>query len=283
MNRGIALMIAATIVFAVQDGLSRHLADAYSVWLVVMIRYWFFAAFVIALAARQPGGLRVATRSNVPLLQITRGLLLAGEICVMITAFVMLGLAASHAIFAIYPLLITAFAGPVLGEHAGWRRWAAVAVGFAGVLIILRPGAEAISPGALVALLSAAMFAVYGLLTRLVSRHDPVSVSFFWTGVAGAVLTTAVGIWHWEVMSPANYAWMATLCVTGVSGHWLLIRAYDLSPASEVQPFAYLQLVFATAIGVLVFGELLEWPLLLGGALIVGAGIFTIRRQARSG
>lgn len=276
-------MIAATIVFAVQDGLSRHLADAYSVWLVVMIRYWFFAAFVIALAARQPGGLRVATRSNVPLLQITRGLLLAGEICVMITAFVMLGLAASHAIFAIYPLLITAFAGPVLGEHAGWRRWAAVAVGFAGVLIILRPGAEAISPGALVALLSAAMFAVYGLLTRLVSRHDPVSVSFFWTGVAGAVLTTAVGIWHWEVMSPANYAWMATLCVTGVSGHWLLIRAYDLSPASEVQPFAYLQLVFATAIGVLVFGELLEWPLLLGGALIVGAGIFTIRRQARSG
>ncbi|MEL7460107.1 MAG: DMT family transporter [Pseudomonadota bacterium] len=277
------MMIAATIVFAVQDGLSRHLADAYSVWLVVMIRYWFFAAFVIALAARQPGGLRVATRSNVPLLQITRGLLLAGEICVMITAFVMLGLAASHAIFAIYPLLITAFAGPVLGEHAGWRRWAAVAVGFAGVLIILRPGAEAISPGALVALLSAAMFAVYGLLTRLVSRHDPVSVSFFWTGVAGAVLTTAVGIWHWEVMSPANYAWMATLCVTGVSGHWLLIRAYDLSPASEVQPFAYLQLVFATAIGVLVFGELLEWPLLLGGALIVGAGIFTIRRQARSG
>lgn len=282
MNRGIAMMIAATFVFAVQDGISRYLADAYSVWLVVMIRYWFFAAFVIALAARQPGGLRAATRSNVPLLQITRGLLLAGEICVMVTAFVMLGLAASHAIFAIYPLLITAFAGPVLGEHAGWRRWAAIAVGFAGVLIILRPGAEAISPGAFVAMASAAMFAVYGLLTRLVSRHDPVSVSFFWTGVAGAVLTTAIGIWHWEVMGPDHYAWMAVLCVTGVLGHWLLIRAYDLSPASDVQPFAYLQLVFATAIGVTIFGELVEWPLVLGGALIVGAGIFTIRRQAKA-
>ncbi|MEM9852548.1 MAG: DMT family transporter, partial [Pseudomonadota bacterium] len=256
------MMIAATFVFAVQDGISRYLADAYSVWLVVMIRYWFFAAFVIALAARQPGGLRVATRSNVPLLQITRGLLLAGEICVMVTAFVMLGLAASHAIFAIYPLLITAFAGPVLGERAGWRRWAAIAVGFAGVLIILRPGAEAISPGAFVAMLSAAMFAVYGLLTRLVSRHDPVSVSFFWTGVAGAVLTTAIGIWHWEVMRGDHYAWMAVLCVTGALGHWLLIRAYDLSDASDVQPFAYLQLVFATAIGVTVFGELVEWPLL---------------------
>ncbi|MEO1239592.1 MAG: DMT family transporter, partial [Pseudomonadota bacterium] len=173
-------------------------------------------------------------------------------------------------------------ARPKRVQRAGWRRWSAVCIGFVGVLIILRPGAEAISPGALVALLSAAMFAVYGLLTRLVSRHDPVSVSFFWTGVAGAALTTAVGIWHWEVMEAAHYAWMALLCVTGVAGHWLLIRAYDLSEASDVQPFAYLQLVFATTIGVVIFREILEVPLIMGGVLIVAAGIFTIRRQARA-
>lgn len=281
MNKGIAMMIGATFVFAVQDGLSRHLADAYSVWLVVMIRYWFFAAFVIALALRQPGGFRNAIHTKAPVLQITRGLLLAGEICVMVTAFVLLGLAASHAIFATYPLIITALAGPVLGETAGWRRWAAIAVGFTGVLIILRPGAEAIQPGAFVALLAAGMFALYGLLTRRAARHDPVSVSLFWTGAAGAVLTTAIGIWHWEPMSVQNYGWMAMLCVTGVLGHWLLIRAYDLSEASEVQPFAYLQLVFATAIGVLIFRETLEWPLVTGGVIIVAAGIFTIKRQGR--
>ena len=279
MTRGIAMMIAAAFVFAVQDGLSRYLADAYSVYLVVMIRYWFFAAFVVAVALRQPGGLRAAAATDAPFLQVVRGLLLAAEVCVMVTAFVLLGLVASHAVFACYPLMITALAGPVLGERAGWRRWLAVLAGFLGVLIILRPGIEAFSPTAVVPLLSAAMFALYGLLTRRVARHDSASVSFFWTGTVGALAMTAVGIWHWEPLRSDDWIWMGALCLTGVSGHWLLIRAYDLSEASEVQPFAYVSLVFATAIGLLVFDETLEWQMVLGTVIIVAAGIFTLRRQ----
>jgi drug/metabolite transporter (DMT)-like permease len=111
---GALLMIAAALVFAMQDGISRHLAGAYNVYMVVMIRYWFFALFVLALAARNPGGLRGAVRTRHPVLQLIRGLLLAAEICVMVTAFTVLGLVESHAVFTCYPLLVAALSGPVL-------------------------------------------------------------------------------------------------------------------------------------------------------------------------
>ena len=116
---GIALMVATTFVFAVQDGLSRHLASEYNVMMVVMIRYWFFAAFVMAVAARKAGGLRAAAATSQPGVQIFRGVLLATEICVMVLAFVMLGLVESHAIFTSYPLLVAALSGPILGEKVG--------------------------------------------------------------------------------------------------------------------------------------------------------------------
>ncbi|MFN4157073.1 MAG: DMT family transporter [Gemmobacter sp.] len=277
--RGIWLMVATTIVFAFQDGLSRHLAGEYNVIMVVMIRYWFFALFVMAVAARAPGGLRAAVRSRHPLVQAFRGVLLAAEICVMVLAFVKLGLVEAHAVFACYPLLIAALSGPVLGERVGWRRWTAIGIGFVGILVILQPGAGVFSPWALVALLSAAMFALYGLLTRWVSRDDAASVSFFWTGTAGCAAITCAGAWFWEPMATGDWGWMALLCCTGVLGHYLLIRAYEVAEASAVQPFAYLQLVFASAIGIAVFGEVLRANVVIGVLIVVAAGLFTLWRQ----
>lgn len=276
---GIILMVATTFVFAVQDGLSRYLAAEYNVFMVVMVRYWFFAAFVIALSARKPGGWRTAMQTKQPVLQCLRGLLLAAEICVMIAAFTLLGLVESHAIFACYPLLVAALSGPVLGEYVGWRRWVAIAVGFVGVLIILQPGVAVFDPAAVVPLLSAAMFAVYGLLTRYVARRDPSSVSFFWTGTVGAVAMTLIGIWYWQPMAASDWIIMTMLCVTGVTGHWLLIRCYEVAEASAVQPFAYLQLVFASIIGIFVFSETLRLNVAFGVALIIAAGLFTFWRE----
>jgi drug/metabolite transporter (DMT)-like permease len=275
---GIWLMVATAFVFAMQDGLSRHLAGAYNVWMVVMIRYWFFAAFVIALAARRAGGLRAAAATAQPVLQIARGLLLALEICVMVTAFVLLGLVESHAVFSAYPLLVAALSGPVLGEKVGWRRWTAIGIGFLGVLIILQPGVKVFSPAALVPLLAALMFALYALLTRYAARKDSAATSFFWTGTVGAVAMTAIGIWFWQPMTAPDWALMACLCVTGALGHWLLIRTYEVAEASAVQPFAYLQLVFASGIGISVFGETLEWNVAAGAGLVVAAGLFTLWR-----
>ena len=129
---GILLMIATTFVFAMQDGISRHLAGEYNVFMVISIRYWFFALFVCAIALRQPGGIRKVAASNQKLLQIGRGVLLVAEICVMVVGFTILGLVESHAVFVCYPLLVAALSGPVLGETVGWRRWAAIGVGFLG-------------------------------------------------------------------------------------------------------------------------------------------------------
>lgn len=276
---GIWLMVATTLVFAVQDGLSRHLAASYPVQMVVMIRFWFFAAFVMAMAARQSGGLRAAVRTRYPVLQALRGALLAVEICVFVAGFVKLGLVESHAAFASYPLLIAALSGPVLGERVGWRRWCAILAGFAGVLIILQPGVAVFSPWALVPLLAALLFAVYGLLTRYVARRDAAMVSYFWTGIGGAGMMTLLGIGYLQPMTGPDMAWMALLCCTACLGHWLLIRAFAVAEASAIQPFAYLQLVWASAIGVVLFAETVRTNVAVGAGVVVAAGVFTLWRQ----
>ena len=278
---GIMLMVATTAVFAVQDGISRHLAGEYNVWMVVMIRYWFFAAFVIFLATRAPGGLRAAVRSHYPLMQVGRGVVLALEICVAVLAFSLLGLVNAHAVFAAYPLLIAALSGPVLGERVGWRRWTAIGIGFVGVLVILRPGYAVFDPRALLALLGAFMFALYGLMTRYVGRHDSSSVSLFWTGTMGSVVMTLIGPWFWEPMIARDWGWMALLCCTGILGHWLMIRAYEVAEAGAVQPFAYLQLVFVSFIGVFVFNETIAVNVFLGALIVCAAGVFTIWRSGK--
>jgi drug/metabolite transporter (DMT)-like permease len=279
---GVLLMIATTFVFAVQDGISRHLASEYNVLMVVMVRYWFFAAFVTAIAYRKAGGIRAAARTEQPLLQILRGLILATEICVMIYAFTLLGLIESHAVFASYPLLVAALSGPILGEVVGWRRWTAIFIGFVGVLIILKPGFGVFSPAAIVALAAALLFALYGLLTRFASRKDTAATSFFWTGVSGSVMMTVIGASYWEPMISSDWIWMGTLCITGALGHWLLIKTYEAAEASAVQPFAYLQLVFVSFIGVLVFGESIELNVAIGAAVVVCAGLFTLWRARKA-
>ena len=280
---GILLMVATTFVFAMQDGISRHLAGEYNVLMVVMIRYWFFAAFVTALAARKAGGLRAAAATRQPWLQSFRAVLLVAEICVAIWGFTILGLVESHAVFACYPLLIAALSGPVLGESVGWRRWAAIGVGFVGIVIILEPGFGVFQPAAIIPLVSALMFALYGLLTRYAARRDSAATSFFWTGTVGMVAMTAVGAWFWEPMSGGDWAWMGLLCLTGAGGHYLLIKTYEVAEASVVQPFAYFQLVFASVMGVILFGEVIRTNVAVGAAIIVAAGLFTFwrERQAR--
>ncbi|MCV6585383.1 MAG: DMT family transporter [Marinibacterium sp.] len=283
VGAGIALMLGATLVFGLQDGISRHLAGTYNTYMVVMIRYWFFAAFVIAIAARGPGGIAAVARTRQPLLQIGRGVLLAAEVCVAVYGFTVVGLINSQAVFVCYPLLISALAGPILGEHVGWRRWAAIGAGFVGMMIILRPGSGVFDPAAVIPLASALMFALYGLLTRYAARRDSTATSFFWTGIAGAVFMTTIGLWFWEPMAPRDWGWMGLLCLSGAGGHWLLIKCYEMAEASAVQPFAYFQAVWVTIIGVTLFSEALTPPLVIGAGVIVAAGLFTLWRERAQG
>lgn len=278
-RRGILLMLATVFVFAVQDGISMHLAEQYNAWMVVMLRYWFFAIFVTVLASRSTDGLRGTAYTTQPGVQIFRGLLLVAEVCVMVVAFTLIGLSETAAIFISYPLLVAALSGPLLGEHVGRRRWMAIAVGLCGVLIILRPGLKIFSPEALLPLAAALMFAVYSLMTRFAAQRDSAITSFFWTGIAGAAGITCIGVFHLEPMSRSDSLWMILLCGTGATGHFLLIKAYEAAEASVIQPFAYFQLIFASLLGVIIFREILDPITVLGAGLIVSAGLYTAWRE----
>ena len=278
---GIFLMVITTIVFASQDGLSKYLATEYNVYMVVMIRYWFFAAFVMTISSRKPGGVKQVAKTKTPLLQIFRSLILVTEMCVTILAFTLLGLAETHAIFASYPLIIAMLSGPILGEHVGWRRWLAICVGFFGILIILNPGNGIFSPYALVPLAGAILFALYGLLTRYAGQYDNSSTSFFWTGIVGCIAMTAIGLNFWDPVSQGDWSIMLILSASGMLGHFLLIKCYEVAEASAVQPFAYLQLIWASLIGVIFFGEQITTNVLIGACIIVGAGLFTLWRERK--
>lgn len=276
---GIGLMLGTVLLFSLQDAVSRHLAGIYSVFVVVTLRFWFSAAFAVAHAARQPGGIRATARSRNLSLQILRGVLLAAEICIIVLSFVKLGLVGTHAIFVTAPLIVTALSGPILGEKVGWRRWSAVGVGLIGVLIVIRPGAEVFSPWVVLPFASALCFALYGLLTRYVSREDAAGTSFFWMNVAAAGTITPLGLWHWEWLAGVDWLWMAALCLNSTLAHFLFIKANEVAEASAIQPFAYFQLPLVALLGVAFFGESLHWNVVAGAAIVVAAGLFTLWRE----
>ena len=278
---GIALMIATTVVFAVQDGISRYLAENYNVITVVTIRYMFFMCFVLAYGSRQKGGIQQMASSDQLPLQIGRGLLLLAQICVAILSFSTLGLVNFHAVFASYPLMVMALSVPILGEAVGWRRWLAVFVGFCGVLLILRPGTEMFSGMTILPVLAAFMMAIYGILTRYAARRDAAETSFFWTAMAGGIAMLCVGPFFWLPPVGSDWGWMGLLCLTGTGGHYMLIKALDATKASTIQPFAYLQLVFASSIGILVFADSLDPMLFIGSSIIVSSGLFALQRERK--
>lgn len=278
---GIALIVLSTLVFALQDGASRYLGSHYSIITIVAIRFWVFAALVIALSVIRKGGLRKVARSAAPGMQIVRVGLLIAQIWLSIAGFVSLGLIPAHAIFAINPLLVAALAWPVLGEVVDWRSGAAICIGLFGMLVILRPGLTVFDPAAVYPLSAAFIFALYSLLTRRVAREDDAATTFFYTGIGGAILSTAPLPFFWTPISGViDHLLIAALCGLAMLGHFLHIKAYATAEASILQPFSYFQLIFITALGFLLFGERPDIWTFAGGALIVAAGLYRVRNPA---
>jgi drug/metabolite transporter (DMT)-like permease len=275
-RRGILLMIAAVAAFATQDGFSRHLAGTYNTFMVIMVRYWVFAGFVLILALRRPEGFRAAVHSTRLGAHLIRSLLLVAEICVIVYGYTRIGLINSHAIFAVCPLLVVALSGPILGERLSWQRWAAVVTGLVGVLIILQPGAGVFSLASLLPLIAALFFATYSVLTRLTTRDEPTFPALFWPGVIGAVIMTLIGLPNWQPVQGEDILFLLIYASISILSHWLLLKCYEVAEASSVQPFAYLQIVFVSIIGITVYDETLAPAVVIGTALIVAAGIYAL-------
>ncbi|MAM12818.1 MAG: EamA family transporter [Rhizobiaceae bacterium] len=276
---GAVLAFGAISIFAIQDAITRHLGPLYSPFFIAMVRFWAFGLFVIILAARAPGGFRAGAVTRHPVLQIWRSFLLVAQILISILSFTLVGLAQSQAIFMAAPLVVALLSVPLLGERVGWRRWLAIIVGLFGVLIVIDPLGEQFSLVTLVPVGCCFTFALYSLYTRLAGRYDAPEVSLFYTGVVGMVLTSLIGPFFWENVPLADWGWLVALCFTGISGHYLLIRALAVTEAVTVQTITYMQLVYGSLFGVLVFKEQLTSHMIVGGLTVVGAGVFTIWRE----
>ena len=243
-GRGMACALTAWLLFACMDAGSKLLAEQYSIIQILWVRFLSLLAVSGWLAARQ-GWTGLTTRCF--WLQSLRSLMLMVEMGLFILTITVLPLADVHAILAISPLIVTALSVPLLGEKVGIRRWAAVGVASLGMLIILRPGLATMHPMALVALSCACMWSLYQVLTRIVSRTDPPLTTLFYTALIGAVALTAIGPFYWRVPDAQGWALFALVAVLGAGGHYLLIKALQLAPASLLQPFAYTVLVWGDA------------------------------------
>lgn len=275
--KGIALAVIAMACFGAMDALSKLLVTNYPVPLILWLRH--LVALPLTLLMLGPAVVRTGLRSARPVMQIARAGLLVTEIGIVFVCFRALPLADVHAVLAVTPLIVTALSAPILGERVGWRRWVAVAVGFVGVLVIVRPGLTVVHPASLLAVLAAAMYALYNVLTRMVGAFDPPHTSFVWQSAASAALLSLVGPWFWVPLSPVHWLQLLALAALGASGHYLLVRALASAPAVVIQPFSYTMLVWAVVMGYLVFGDFPDaWT--IGGALIVvGAGCYAAWRE----
>ncbi len=276
--KGIFALILATLLFASQDAITKHLISTLSVVQLMFVRYFFFALFALVYAARKTR-LRHAFHSYWPKLQIFRGLLIASEMALFAYSLKYLGIAEMHTIFACFPLIITVLSVPLLGERVGWRRWLAVSVGFIGTLIIIQPGSGVFSPFAMTALTCALMFAIYNVVTRKVSRQDSLETSLLYFGVVGFVVTLLAVPFFWQPMSNSEILWLLMISIISIFSHLLLIKSLELAPAVILQPFNYFILVWAMVIGYSFYGEVLDTTTLVGASLVIGSGVYIARRE----
>ena len=276
---GILLMVTAILSYSCMDGIIRYLSQYYNVITLGMFRYWFFALFIILMHSKKGTSLKKTSKSKVKILQIFRSIILTVELCFAHYCFYKIGLIQTSAIFAIGPLIVTALSVVILKEKVGWRRWSAITVGFLGILIILRPAIISFEPFSFIALGCAFLFAVYQILTRLVSKYDNNDTTLFYTGIIGAIILTSVGPFFYSEVQTIDWIWILLISILGLIAHLCIINALKLSEASLLQPFNYLHLVFVTIIGIFIFNEVLETPVIIGSLIVIMAGLYTFSRE----
>lgn len=278
--RGIVLLLAATLLFSLSDGMAKILGQRLPVFEISWIRYAIFVVLALAMAGRG-GRLRLRVRS--PALQVLRGVALVASAIFFVFALRLLPLADAAALGFIGPLLITLLAIPVLGEAVGARRWVAIVVGFAGVLIVVRPGAATFSPGAILVLLSTLCWAVASVLTRKMAAWDDASTTVLWSAVTGFLLLSLIMPFVFQVPAGPDLALSLVLGLVASIGQYMLVMAYRHAAASLLAPLSYAQLLWSSALGFLVFGAVPDRWTIIGALIIVASGIYIAQQARRKG
>ena len=276
--KGMAYALLAMTLWGAQDAMTKFLVSDYPISQFLLVRFAVFAVFAIGYAAMR-GGLRAAMTSKVPWLQLTRAVLLIVDILLFCLALRFLSLGDLHAVYATTPLMVTLLVGPMLGEFVGWRRRTAVAVGFLGALVIIRPGLSVMHWAAFIVLAAGFCFALYSIATRKVGGRDSVETSTLYTAVAGTLMLAPFGIAQWQPIDLHGALLMGGISVTGLLGHLLYIRALAHAPAIAIQPLTYLLLVWAVFYGFVLFGTLPDSWTVIGALIVVGSGLYVTWRE----
>jgi drug/metabolite transporter (DMT)-like permease len=270
----LALFLGAQFMFVLVDATGKYLVRDFPVLAVSWARCFFHLLFMAAYVALAGGRGRGLLATRRPGLQIARGALLFAFVIFLFAALKYLPQAEATAISFVAPLLILVLAGPLLGERVGWARWAAALAGFAGMLIIVRPGSGLATVGVAFALATLVCNAAFQLLSRKLALTEHPVTTVFYSALVGTLVATALLPFGLPDRWPD--AWQATLFVSfGVTGsfsHLLLMRAYRLAPASFIAPLIYLHVVQATIAGLVFFGQFPDAVTLAGIATILASG-----------
>ena len=268
---GALLMLGAMTLLATTDGLAKGLGRRFPVWEVVWARYAFnLLALAPALLRHRPWHeLWPAS----PALQLARGASLVTASALYFAALGLMPLADALALTFVAPLTVAVLAPWLLGERVGWRAYAAVAVGFAGTLLVARPGPGVLNAGAPLALAAGASYGLFLIATRRLAGAPPL-VALTWTATVGALATSAVLPFVWQPPGAIDLALMAGLGAGTALAHLLFLRAFASAPATLLAPLTYLEIVGAAAVGYVAFGEFPDALTWLGAAVIVASGVF---------
>jgi len=276
--KGIFFMCLAVALIACQEALAKYLGQHLPMLQVIAARY--FGHLLLMMLVLMPGyGLGVF-RSRRPLVQVGRSVLLLVDTSLFFFSLTLIGLAEATAIFFSVPLLVVLLSMVLLGEKPGRNRLFAVIAGFAGMLVITRPGSGVIGYGALLTLGAAFCVSLFNIITRRLADEDPVPVTMFYTALAGALIMLPVVPFFWQ--TPAGWQQWAALLLIGVAGgaaHSCIIASHVFAPASTVAPFMYSQIFWALGFGFLLFGALPDRYSVIGGLIVIGSGIYLLRRQ----
>ncbi len=271
--KAIALAVSATVLFGSSDTISKYLSGSLPIVEFIWIRYILFLITAACLVRRRS----ILPRN--PRLQIIRGLCVVGSSILFVYGVRQMTMAQATTISFLSPLLITILSIPLLGETVGPRRWAAVAVGMLGMLVVVRPGLGGFQPAALFGVASAFCWALALIITRKISNSDTPQTTVLWSaGIGTAVLSLILpfqAIWP----TPKQLGLSLILGVLASGGQWVVILAHRIAPASLLAPFFYSQLLWVSVLGFLVFGNLPDIWTIVGATIIAASGLYTAHRE----
>ncbi len=276
--RGILTICAGVAFLVCNDAIAKMLTDRYDPVQIIFLRNLIAVPMIVALVLALRGSGELRTRHLG--LHALRGVLMLAGAYLYFTSLRFLPLAEATALIFSAPIFITALSVPLLGEAVGWRRWGAVLLGFVGVLVVVQPGAAGFQPAALLPVGAAALYALFMVSARWIGPREGLWTMMLFVTLFPMIYAAPFAMWVWTPVQGQDLSLFLTIAILGSLGITLIGQAFRMAPAAVVAPFDYTALIWAAALGWLIWGDLLSVSTLLGALIIAASGILIVLREA---